>query len=584
MPRGDFTSPELYAQIAANNPRQPGVPAASGGYDPDSLFVLPSDQKEFIYPSEKPGYRPESYDPADLFVLPSEAPPPKAELPAAKTWADVPSQALSNLPESAYRFGQNVVQPIIHPVETAENIGNLGKGLLQKSGLMSGDSHIKYADAVWDDLLDRYGSLESLKKTLSTDPVGVMADASLLLTGGGMAAARVPGMIGRAGEVARTAGRVTDPLMAPFAAARGAGNIASHALNITTNAGPEALQYAARAGYQGGEAAKQFREQMRGKAPMEGVVDDAMDAVSNMRRKRGEAYRAEMAKLGADTTVLSFDKIDDALAEVTKVKTFKGIPINEKTQAIRQEIGQTIAEWKQLPPDQFHTPEGLDALKQKIGDIRNATQPGTPERVVANDAYRAIRSTIVAQAPQYKKIMSAYETSSELLNDLEKTLSLNERASTDTILRKLQSILRNNVNTSFGYRRQLAQYLLDNGSPNLLHALAGQALQPWTPRGLGKLGLQIGGILGTALGGGAHLAGAALPGAGAIGLAGWAAASSPRLMGEAAYYGGRGARLGEQVRRPEYYAGRVGDAQREAEAEAQRRNFQPGPYIRINGQ
>jgi hypothetical protein len=111
-----------------------------------------------------------------------------------------------------------------------------------------------------------------------------------------------------------------------------------------------------------------------------------------------------------DRTVLPFDKIDPR----SPTSPNKGIPINDETQAIRQEIGQTIAQWRQLPPEHFHTPEGLDALKQKLGEIRNATAPGTPERVIANDAYRAIRYTIVAQAPEYRKIMTGYEQASNL--------------------------------------------------------------------------------------------------------------------------------------------------------------------------
>ena len=355
---------------------------------------------------------------------------------------------------------------------------------------------------------------------------------------------------GRIAEGLGTAARVTNPLTAPAAAisgaARGVGNLGAEVLGLGTGTGAETMKTAARAGYEGGEAAQAFREQMRGSVPLEGVADDAMNAVQNIRKKRGELYRAQMAELGADRTVLPFDQIDAALADITGVKTFKGISINEKTQAIRQEIGQTIAQWKQLPPQDYHTPEGLDALKQKIGDIRNATAPGTPERKVASDAYRAIRSTIIAQAPEYKNIMTAYEKSSDLLSDLEKTLSLNENASADTILRKLQSVLRDNVNTSYGHRAQLAQYLVDNGSPYLLHALAGQALKPWTARGLGRLAQQLGAMVAGGLGGGAAYAGGAgLLGTGGYGLAAAAlplAGTSPRLMGEAAYYAGRTAK------------------------------------------
>jgi hypothetical protein len=168
-----------------------------------------------------------------------------------------------------------------------------------------------------------------------------------------------------------------------------------------------------------------------------------------------------------------------------------GQVISESTQAIRQKIAQTVHEWKTLPPADFHTAEGLDALKQKIGDIRDATAYGSPERVVANQAYSAIRRTITEQAPKYANVMDAYTKASDIINELERTLSLNPNATVDTSLGKLQSVLRDNVNTSFGRRRELAEFLVNYGAPNLIERLSGQALKPWTARGRGKLGMQV---------------------------------------------------------------------------------------------
>src|SRR5262245_45560868 len=87
--------------------------------------------------------------------------------------------------------------------------------------------------------------------------------------------------------------------------------------------------------------------------------------------------------------------------------------------------------------------------------------------------------------------MNAYAKASDIINELERTLSLNPNATVDTSLRKLQSVLRDNVNTSFGRRRELAEYLVNHGAPNLIERLSGQALKPLASRGLGRLGMQV---------------------------------------------------------------------------------------------
>lgn len=539
---------------------------------------------EFVLPSDTPGFG-ESQKPAveEGFNLPSDAPPPKPQVDTPKEWGDVPGMALKNAPASAYRFGESMIQPIIHPIDTATNVANLGRGVMEKAGILSGTEHVKYADAVWDDLVEKYGSEEGLKKHLANDPVGFLADASILLTGGGGLAARAPGIIGKAGQVAKTAGRLTDPLLPVAKGVQLAGKGAAEVLGgFTTHVGPQALETAAHAGYQGGERAQALRENMRGIAPFEDTVDDALKAVDNIRRQRGDVYNREMANIRGRTRVLPFNEIDNAMQDITQVKSFtgpsSGIRVNTDphTAQIRAQIQEVVSDWRGLPARDFHTAEGLDALKQRLGAILETTERGKPDYRIASRAYHAVRSTIVKAYPEYARIMKGYEQATSTLKEIENTLSLNKSATVDTSLRKLQSVLRDNVSTSYGYRKQLAQFLMENGSPLLMERLAGQALQPFAPRGLGKIAASLGAEM-VALGatgaiGGPMAAVAALPGL---------ATMSPRLMGESAYYAGRGMRGAELASKPAYYAGRVGEAGREAEKEEARKQFKPGPYIYI---
>lgn len=130
------------------------------------------------------------------------------------SWSDVASQAWRNTPSSAMKFGKDLVSPILHPIDTATSIKNVGEGVLEKAGIMSGTAEIPYADAVGQHYKDRYGSVEGFKRALASDPIGVAGDASVALTGGGSVLARAPGVIGKVGEIARGAGDALNPLSA----------------------------------------------------------------------------------------------------------------------------------------------------------------------------------------------------------------------------------------------------------------------------------------------------------------------------------------------------------------------------------
>lgn len=487
-------------------------------------------------------------------VIPPEGITGSAPLKPGMSMLDVAKGAVTNAPASAVQFGSDLIQPIIHPVDTAVAIKNLGAGLLQKVGILSGDDQVKYADAVGKFFADRYGGVEEVKNAVATDPVGVLSDISMVLTGGGSLAARAPGIAGKVGEVVRTAGQVTDPLNAVGKAATLGGRAAAEVVGgIGTNTGPGVLIEAAKAGYEGGAREKTLVQAMKHDVPIGEIVDDARKAVDTMRKDRGDAYRAAMKQISQDATVLDFAKIDTAVQAVQSVKNYKGQDLSPTTQAIRAEITAAIDDWKKLDPKQFHTAEGLDALKQKIGDIRDGAAYGTPERKVSDAAYHAVRQTIVDQAPEYAKVMKGYEEASAIIKDIEKTLSLGERANIDTAVRKLQSTMRTNVNSNFGKRGELVDLLVNAGAVNLLSKIAGQSLNAWTPHGFGKL---VAGGAG-ALGVGAFAAGQTISGPASVGLA---LASSPRIAGNLALASGRGAKLANQFSRvaaPSFQIGRA---------------------------
>jgi hypothetical protein len=238
------------------------------------------------------------------------------------TWTEATKTAVTNIPSSAGRFARDIVQPFIHPINTATSIANLGRGVMEKLGITSGDEHIKYADAVGQFLKDRYGSAEAIRNTLATDPVGMAADVSMVLSGGGTAAARAPGMVGRIGEIAQAAGRMTNPVsLAGKAVGKTADVVIPNIVgDFGTHTGAEAVRTAARAGYEGGPAAQAFREHMRGTADMSEVVDDARRAVQQIKRQRNADYTSGMIPVRQDATILSFNDLDTAINDMSRLR------------------------------------------------------------------------------------------------------------------------------------------------------------------------------------------------------------------------------------------------------------------------
>lgn len=327
------------------------------------------------------------------------------------------------------------------------------------------------------------------------------------------------------GESAALGGAIPAALPALGAVTRGAGRVGAAVLgNLTTGAGANAVRGAFDAGQAGGEQGAAFLANMRGDVPWSDVVDQAKAALSNMRAQRGAAYRAGMANVSKDPTVLSFEPLDAAMAKASGVKTFKGKDLSPSTADVRNQIQSTIDDWRALPAEEYHTPEGFDALKQQIGDIRDSQPYGSPQRTVAETAYNAVRGTITDQAPGYSKVMEDYTKASQTLSDLQRELSLGPKGNPNTALRKLQSVMRDNVNTSFGDRAKYAKTLDNAGASTLIPSLAGQSMSALLPRGLSKIGA------------GADVALAAFHNPAAIAAL---PLMSPRLVGEAAYGLGR---------------------------------------------
>jgi hypothetical protein len=544
-------SPKAMEYLANATTSDANPPAVGKSNAPD-LSLLSDEQLLSMFPqkSTTPNQGIESMTDQQLIELVGK---PQTTQATSANAPNIAYQAIKNIPSSAAKFGGDIYHAVTNPVETVKTMGMLGAGAIKNAlpktvtdfitSISSEpgqiDKAVEMANAAGGELAKKYGSMEGFKNAIATDPVGTAADISMLFTGGGSLVGRLPGMVGRAGETVANVGRAIDPLnLATKVVTKPvqlAEMLATPAVGLATGAGAESIREAARAGAAGGTKAEAFLGQLRGNAPIENVVNTAKEAVAELRQNRSDAYIAGMGGATQSKTLLDFAPIDQAVAKAEKIGSFHGVEIRGNAAGALNEIKAKIAEFKAGNPAVFRTVEGFDKLKQAISDIQQSLPYGTPARKVADDLYNSVKNEIVKQAPDYAKVMGDYEQASFLLKDIEGSLSLGKKANIDTSVRKLQSILRNNANTNYGRRVDLGRQLEATGVPGadtLFPQLAGQMLSSFTPRGIQGAT--------TALGGAAAYATnpSLLPGL---------ALTSPRLVGEAAYYGGKAGGAAKRV-------------------------------------
>lgn len=465
----------------------------------------------------------------ELRRLKAQSQQPAVSAPKSMSNLEMAGSAIWNFPSSAYELGKSTFEAVTSPIQTGKAIVDLGSSVLGKIGVTNASPEM--ADRVGQFYSDRYGSLEKARQTFANDPAGFLADASTVLFAGGGALRALPkaighagGVIGRAGETVTRVAEKIDPLSAAIKAPTKA---ASYALGLTTGAGSRAIEEAAKAGYAGGGKADAFASQMRGTAPVNEVVDTIQPAIENLRLQRTEKYKQGMGQIATDPTVLNFQPIRQAMDNLREIGRYKGKELNEPAITAYKKLDEILTDWENSSPADFHTPEGLDKLKQKIWNQSKGYAAGSPERLIADQLYNSVKAQIVKQAPKYATVMKDYEVASDLLREIEGTLSQNRKASIDTKVRKLQSILRNNANTNYGRRVELGEMLAQQGAENLFPQLAGQALSAELPRGLSGNVFGAGAAYSTIPG---IFAGATNP----LALAGLAL-GSPRAVGETAF-------------------------------------------------
>ena len=499
-------------------------------------------------------------------------------------YGEMMGQAVSNIPASAGNMISGLYHAVTNPVQTVSGILDVGAGALQKalpkpvvdfvnqfeSNPEAAQRAVSAANALGGVMKERYGSVEGIKNTIATDPVGAMGDLSTLLGGGATLAGRIP-MAGKVASTLSTASDITNPITLAGKGVSKTADMASaltkYGLGVKTGVGTEPITQAVKAGREGNET---FLENMRGTVPMTQVLDDAKSNLAKMNLDKQAEYRSGMVNIKNDKTQLDFTGIDQAIADAQKYSSYKGKVVNKGAADVLDDIKAKVDDWKKSDPAEYHTPEGIDKLKQSIWEsIEKLPNEAKTAYSAAKEVYDSVKKEISKQAPEYSRVMSDYSQATEKIKEIERALSLGNKASADTAMRKLQSLMRNNVNTNYGNRLEMAKELEKAGGNEMMPALAGQAMSDYMPRGIQRATTAPEGLLAYTIGG--------LPLAAADVLA-----SSPRLVGEASYkYGQLANALGQATQPVTNLTGKVPMTAQQARLAALLAAQQP-PRIELN--
>lgn len=215
---------------------------------------------------------------------------------------DVVMGAIGNFPSSYQKFGENILAPLVHPIETAKNLGNLGLATAKTAlvpSLAVQDPQVQQAfHPIIDFYKQRYGGWENLKKTVAEDPAGFLADLSVVLQGGGVAMKGI-------GQAAR-------------------GEAASNALGAATRAGesmgiidvakgmtPRAYQIGERGTLNDALKAVQTYKELGKSAP---TIENAQ--AMQVARETAEGYIQKATGLDLGKRALTIPQIEQTLSEI----------------------------------------------------------------------------------------------------------------------------------------------------------------------------------------------------------------------------------------------------------------------------
>ncbi len=278
-----------------------------------------------------------------------------------------------------------------------------------------------------------------------------------------------------------------------------------------TGVGTEVIERAS-----GGTAA--FRQGMRGRISDVDVYEEAQSALDRMLQIRRMEYKAQLPALENSTKIVD---IQPLFKELSNSLTAFGVQFDAKGKIIRSTLDRStlrdanqvidmIIDWGSQTGDL--TPKGLDMLKRNLDSFYS---PNKNINAFVTPLRSKVKEMIIKEVPEYGPMMQKYEQWSELIRDVKQNLSMGEKSSVESAIRKLMSSVRDDNE----FRRSLIQELEKSGHTDLLDKISGMQMKDILPTMHGGTQLAAGAIMSAIITGDPRLL---------LGLP----LASPRLVGE----------------------------------------------------
>jgi len=465
------------------------------------------------------------------------------------SWADTGKQAIANFLPSLGGVGTSMFDAVLHPIDTATALGNLGKGAFSQAagaiGIQQDPVEKKQNEALISALEDHYkttyGSVKGLKKALATDPASVMMDAASIIPGFGEAA-DAAGLVKTAGVINKV-GSAVDPIANAMRVAKlpmkVIAPVARQASSITTGLPASVFKLATAVGSHPDPAVgAAYAKFVTGQGDATEFQRALQGTIGSIKKDDSDAFMAQkgpMAQLPVNLT-----KTKQALADaITKANMGAQVgPVRGAAMKAINDASDMVNSVSSNP-----TLENVDALKQQLWQLKNF-HPEVADNYI-NGIYHGARDDLVEADPAYAKLMSTYQDAMQNANDLTKTLGAGKNTAASAALVKNLRAMKTGTGENL-----LSQVMAKD--PTIGGMLAGQALHPWHAGGRSMIEAMLA----------APAAGAVFshPGVAAAAVPASLIASSPRIAG-AVNYGagalGRKLEQGAPLPKAAYYAGRV---------------------------
>ena len=454
---------------------------------------------------------------------------PQTDIPAADyakmSWGEYLPIVGKNLVPSTVEAVKGMGNAIIHPMETASAIGQIGTGLGSKALDTAGEA-VGYgpildpakkaereamANALGQSYSNRYGGGEEGEfwKHLAEDPASYLSDVASVASLGAGSASKL-GLLdkaSKAGKVAKFAENL-DPVQAAMnitgKTASTAGKAIPYVLmgaqNVFSGVPLKILNTARQAALSGDpQKIEAFMSSIKRKKNFSGEAIDALEgSIDDMANKASDAYMTDRATAFARTQPVDMADPTKARDVVENMITPQGVlqsPVAYATgdMSAARDAVNLIDNVLTHPSAKANTIQELDVVKKSLDTLAGQIQhPALRSRVQAMSG--ELVGAMSATDPAYGKMMSGWAEWKRQLNNVRKefgTKAMSDIART----RKLSK--------AFASKSGNEMFDLLEGTPsgqNLRYALAGDAMKNFSSDRIHNTIAGLGGIGGLSLG------------------------------------------------------------------------------------